>query len=183
MNLNIQRCWTEQLNIHVAVQLLGCGWKPRNCRGPAARAVQRAVRRSYSRWCQTIQPYILLSLQYKLHMPVGRLNVLPNTLRWPLPCVMAGGLPFLIQTKTFFFVNCDLAKPCLKIWTSPPPKKNHKGPPLWWQLRKIVGKWILIAHKNGPGSLNATQKTWALCKAEMLPAPKFWEISKILEFS
>ena len=39
---------------------------------------------------------------------------------------------------------------------------NHKGPPLWWKIEKIVQKLFLIAQKKRPDALNTTQKTPAI---------------------
>ena len=38
---------------------------------------------------------------------------------------------------------------------------NHKGPPLWWKIWKVVQKQFLIAQKKRLDALNATQKTTA----------------------
>ena len=92
---------------------------------------------------------------------LGRLNFLPNTLRWSLPCVMVWGFWF---QNSFPFKFWTLQNYAWKFW----PPQNHKGPPLWWKFWKIVGMLILIAQKKRPDALNTTQKTPALCNVPFL---------------
>ena len=51
-----------------------------------------------------------------------------------VPCAMGWGLPFWFQ-NCFCFKFLTLRNTACKIW----PPLNHKGPPLWWKIWKIVG--------------------------------------------
>ena len=57
---------------------------------------------------------------------------------------------FLKFFWTFFFMSGNFLTPA-----------NHKGPPLWWKIWKVVQKQFLIALKKRLDALNATQKITA----------------------